>query len=397
MEVRKDMWRKSVERFIRLSNSLWAASCLWVRPVLFVVLFITGYNTHVGAASLEPVAPEFLSFTADDLDRASLIAAVHRSLTALRQKNGTATLALGEQQVTVSHIREGLELFLSLLNNHNEANLGPAILQHFDLLQTSSPVLFTGYHEPLLKGSLVRTKQYQYPLYRFPDATLGDDVTLSSLSRAQIDGQDALEGKGYELVWLDDPIDRFFLHIQGSGLIRLPGGTQLRAGYAADNGQSYQSIGKLLVERGKLQPGSTSTLAIRQYLKSHPEERDAILFHNARYIFFKLVPDGPVGSLGVPLTPGRSLAVDPAIYPAGGLAFIHTKRPVVTRANHVTWKDFFRFVLLQDTGAAIKGPTRADLFWGSAAESEAGLMAQRGELYLLMKKSSGEQQVMSNE
>jgi membrane-bound lytic murein transglycosylase A len=281
-------------------------------------------------------------------------------------------------------------LFLSLLH-HNEGNLGSALLRHFDLFQTPSPVLFTGYHEPILKGSLVRTKHYRYPLYRPPDGTLSDDVALSSLSRAQIDGQEALAGKGYELVWLDDPIDRFFLHIQGSGLIRLPGGTHLRAGYAADNGKPYQSIGKMLVEDGKLQSGSTSTLAIRQYLKSHPEERDAILFHNGRYIFFRLIPDGPVGSLGVPLTSGRSLAVDPTIYPAGGLAFIHTKRPVMTPANHVIWKDFFRFVLLQDAGAAIKGPARADLFWGSAAEAEAGLMAQRGELYLLVKKSGAQQ------
>jgi membrane-bound lytic murein transglycosylase A len=187
-------------------------------------------------------------------------------------------------------------------------------------------------------------------------------------------------------VWLDDPIDRFFLHIQGSGLVRLPGGTQLRVGYAADNGKPYQSIGKLLLDRGKLQPGNATSLGIRRYLKTHPQERDTILFHNSRYIFFKLVSDGPLGSLGVPLTPGRSLAVDPAVYPLGGLAFIHTKRPLSNHDNQVTWKKFFRFVLLQDTGAAITGPARADLFWGHAAESEAGLMAQRGQLYLLVKK-----------
>jgi len=390
------MWRNSVERFIRLRNGLQAASRIWLRALLFVALLIAGNSTHAGAASLEPVSSEFLPFAADDLDRVSLITAVQQSLTGLRKKSETA-LAFGGQQVTVSQVREGLELFLSLLQNQNEADLGPVILQHFDLFQSPSPVLFTGYHEPILNGSLVRTEQYRYPLYRPPDPTFGEDIELSSLTRADIDGRDALAGKGYELVWLDDPIDRFFLHIQGSGLIRLPGGTQLRAGYAADNGKPYQSIGKLLMESGRLQPGSTSTPAIRQYLKSHPEERDTILFQNARYIFFQLVPNGPVGSLGVPLTPGRSLAVDPTIYPAGGLAFIHTKRPVVTEANHVIWKDFFRFVLLQDTGAAIKGPARADLFWGSAAEAEAGLMAQRGELYLLVKKSGTQQRVVSDE
>ncbi len=383
------MWSGKVERWIRLSNGLGAVSRIWLRAVLLVMLLIVVSNPHVGAAALESVSSESLPFTADDLDHASLTTAIQQSLTALRKKSGTEMLALNGQQVSVSQVRDGLDLFLSLLQEHpDEADLGPAIHQHFDVFQSSAPVLFTGYHEPILNGSLVRTKQYHYPLYRPPDPTV--DETARSLAREEIDGENALAGKGYELLWLDDPIDRFFLHIQGSGLIRLPGGTYLRAGYAGDNGRPYQSIGKLLLESGKLQPGSTTTPAIREYLRSHPEERDAILFQNTRYIFFQLVPNGPLGSLGVPLTPGRSLAVDPTIYPAGGLAFIHTKRPVVTEANHVTWKDFFRFVLLQDAGAAIKGPGRADLFWGSAAEAEAGLMSQRGELYLLVKKSRGE-------
>jgi peptidoglycan lytic transglycosylase A len=384
------MWGAMGERCIRLGNSLLAAACLW----LCAAPIIGEGSARAEAAALEPVSADFLPFASDDLGRASLVAAVRQSLAALRKKSGGEALACGGRQVTVGQVRDGLELFLTLLQN--EADPGPALLQHFDLLQTSSPVLFTGYHEPALRGSLVRTGPYQYPLYRPPDPTSGDDAAVSSLSRADIDGRNALGGKGYELVWLDDPVDRFFLHVQGSGLIRLPGGTPLRVGYAADNGKPYQSIGKLLLERGKLQPGGASTPAIRQYLKSHPEERDAVLFHNARYIFFRLVPNGPLGSLGVPLTPGRSLAVDPTIYPVGGVAFIRTKRPVMDSANQVTWKDFSRFVLLQDTGAAIKGPTRADLFWGSAAEAEAGLMAQRGELYLLVKKSGTRQQVASD-
>ena len=113
-----------------------------------------------------------------------------------------------------------------------------------------------------------------------------------------------------------------------------------------------------------------------------------LIYFFSRYIFFKTLPGptGPVGSLGVPLTPGRSLAADPSIYPLGGLAFIHTKRPVWNARNQVTWKEFFRFVVLQDTGSAIRGPARADLFWGSAAETEAGAMAHQGEMYLLVKK-----------
>ncbi|NOT53764.1 MAG: hypothetical protein HOP18_04085 [Deltaproteobacteria bacterium] len=382
------MWSGKVEHGLRLSDSLFAVSRIWGCIAFIVVLLLTACHSHLRAAALEPVSPESLPFTADDLDRASLITAVQQSLTALRKKSGTERLALSGHQITASQVREGLELFLSLLHEHDETDLGPALHQHFAVLQSPDPVLFTGYHEPVLNGSLVQNERYRYPLYRAPDAT--SDGAARALSRAEIDGQEALTGKGYELLWLDDPIDRFFLHIQGSGLIRLPGGTYLRAGYAGDNGRPYRSIGKLLLESGKLQPGSTTTPAIRAYLRSHPEERDEILFQNTRYIFFQLVANGPVGSLGVPLTAGRSLAVDPTIYPAGALAFIHTKRPVVTETNHVTWKDFFRFVLLQDAGAAIKGPGRADLFWGSAAEAEAGLMSQRGELYLLVKKSRDE-------
>ncbi len=351
---------------------------------LLVAFVIVVGHSRAGTATLEQLPSEFIPFAADDLDRTSLITAVQQSLIAVRQKDGATRLAFGDRQITVARVQESLELFLTLLQN--KADLSKALLQHFDIYQVSPAVLFTGYHEPVLNGSLVRTERYRYPLYRPPDDTLGTDSVSSSLSRAEIDGQQVLAGKGYELVWLDDPIDRFFLHVQGSGMIRLPGGTSLRVGYAATNGKPYQSIGKLLLEHGKLQSGNTTTLAIRHYLKNHPAERDAILFHNPRYIFFKLVSDGPLGSLGVPLTPGRSLAVDPSVYPLGGLAFMHTKRPMANHANRVTWKKFFRFVLLQDTGAAITGPARADLFWGSAAEAEAGLMAQRGELYLLVKK-----------
>jgi membrane-bound lytic murein transglycosylase A len=185
---------------------------------------------------------------------------------------------------------------------------------------------------------------------------------------------------------VDDPVARFFLHIQGSGQIQLPNGTRLRIGYAATNGKPYHSVGKILLEQGKLRPGETSTPAIRRYLQTHPAEQNRIFSLNPRYIFFQPTPGGPRGSLGVPLTPGRSLAIDPKVYPQGALGFIQTRRPVVDQQEQVTWQEFSRFVLLQDSGAAITGWGRADLFWGSNAETEAGSMAQEGELYLLVKK-----------
>ncbi len=354
--------------------------------------------------SLERLDPTTFPTFLDDLDRASLKTAIAQSLAALRPKNGAESIAFGKERVPVARVRDSLTAFLALLELHTDLRL--ALARDFAVYRVTAPVLFTGYYEPVLNGSLVRTARYRYPLYRRPDdlvevnapASLAEGAgekrygrmvngkPLPYFSRAEIDGQGALVGKRYELVWVDDPVARFFLHIQGSGQIHLPDGKRLRVGYAGTNGQPYQSIGKLLLDQGKLHPGETSALAIRRYLQAHPDEQDAIFFHNQRYVFFQFASDGPRGSLGVPLTAGRSLATDPKIYPPGALGFIHGRRPVIGQHEEVTWQEFSRFVLFQDTGAAISGWGRADLFWGSGSESEAGYMAQEGELYLLVKK-----------
>ncbi len=363
-----------------------------VGGLAFLIVLLLGAlptvgHSHIGDVALQQEDPEFVPFFADDLDRSSLKAAVLQSVAALRRRDESQILAFGDQRISVALIRESLETFAGLLDT--EPDISAALLRNFDIYRVTSPILFTGYHEPVINGSLVQTERYRYPLYGVPNDLPARGTAIPYFSRAEIDGQGVLKGRGSEIVWLDDPVERFFLHIQGSGQIRLPRGKRIRVGYAGDNGRSYRSIGRYLLDQGVLPPGQASTQGIRRYLAAHPEERDAILFHNPRYIFFKASstgPNGPVGSLGVPLTPGRSLAADPSIYPLGGLAFIHARRPVWNARNQVTWKEFFRFVVLQDTGSAIRGPARADLFWGSAAETEAGAMAQRGEMYLLVKK-----------
>ncbi len=356
---------------------------------------------------LERLDPASIPTFFDDLDRPSLKAAVQQSLIALRRKKETESLAFGEEQMSVGRIRDGLTAFLAFLES--EADLQLALQRDFEVYRVATPVLFTGYYEPLLDGNLVRTERYRYPLYRRPDDLVEVDLSAFSpehagerlygrvvngkllpyFSREEIDSQGVLAGKGYELVWVDDPVARFFLHIQGSGQIQLPAGRRLRVGYAGTNGKAYQSIGKWLLDQGKLRSGETSAPAIRRYLHNHPKEQDTIFSHNQRYIFFHIAPltaDGPRGSLGVPLTPGRSLATDPKIYPPGALGFIRTRRPVVDAQKRVTWKEFSRFVLLQDRGAAITGWGRADLFWESGDDTEAGSMAQEGEFYLVVKK-----------
>ena len=281
------------------------------------------------------------------------------------------------------------------------------VQREFDLYRATVPVLFTAYHEPELQGSFIRTERYRYPLYRPPTDLVKVDTSrfttqrfpqdmygrvangrlVPYFSRAQIDGQRILGPQHREIVWLNDPVERFFLHIQGSGRIRLPDGAWFRVGYAASNGWPYRSIGKLLLSQGKLQSGEASAQGIRHYLRQYPAEQDRILFHNSRYIFFRVVSAGPLGSLGVPLTPGRSIAVDPNWYPPGALGFIRATKPHLEENGQVSWQPFSRFVALQDRGAAITGPGRADIYWGSGPQPEAGLMAQRGELYIFLKKS----------
>jgi membrane-bound lytic murein transglycosylase A len=375
---------------------------LWSSSVFCLVFFLCSCSLTV-QPSFERLEPDRFPTFYDDLDRASLKTAAQQSLTALRGKNDAETLAFGQQHIAIARIRESLTAFLAVLDKNDE--LQAALQRDFELYRVARPVLFTGYHEPLLRGSRVRTPRFRYPIYRRPDDLVEIDSTASPgagkqfgslengqvtayFSREDIDEKEALSGKQYELFWVDDPVSLFFLHIQGSGQILLPDGVRVRIGYAASNGRPYQSIGKLLLEQGKLNPGQATTPAIRRYLQAHPEEQRGLFYANPRYIFFQITADsaGPRGSLGVPLTPGRSLAVDPKIYPSGALGLIRTRRPVTGPSGEVLWRDFSRFVFFQDTGAAITGWRRADIFWGAEAEDEAGLMAQEGEMYLIVKK-----------
>lgn len=370
---------------------------------VFLFFFLLTSCSSTIRVPLEQLDPGRFPAFRDDLDRASLKTAVAQSLTAFRKKSGSETLAFGGQRITIERIRDSLAAFLTVLERGGD--ITAALRRDFDLYRISVPVLFTGYHEPLLHGSRVRTARFRYPIYRRPDDLVEMDTAAASaggekqfgrmvngqfspyFSREDIDAHGALNGRHYELLWVDDLVSLFFLHIQGSGQVILPDGSRQRVGYVASNGRPYRSIGKLLLEQGKLNPGEATTPALRRYLRVHPAEQQALLFANSRYIFFQFVSDeGPRGSVGVPLTPGRSLATDPRIYPAGALGFMRAKRPVTGAGGQVSWKEFSRFILFQDTGAAITGWRRADLFWGADAEDEAGLMAQEGEMFLIVKK-----------
>ncbi len=382
----------------------WFSSC-GVSRLTFYLLALFLFAPLPGTPqAASPVLERMATHTAprlfDDLSRTSLKAAVRQSLTALRLKQQSESLSFGTQSVSVGRIRDSLKQFYTLLET--EEDLSAAVLRDFDIYRVTSPVVFTAYHEPRLKGSLVRTERYRYPLYRRPDDLV--EIAPTSLkgkkrvgrwangklvpyfTRTEIDGDNVFSGKQYEIAWVDDPVTLFFLHIQGSGQIELPDGSHIRVGYAGTNGRPYTSIGKLMRKQGKLRQGETSAPDIQRYLYEHPKEQQDIFFQNTRYIFFQRSTGNPRGSLGAPLTAGRSIATDPHVYPPGALGFIRTRKPVLAQQEPIGWKDFSRFVLLQDSGAAITGPGRVDVFWGSGAQTEAGYMAENGELYLLMKK-----------
>ena len=266
--------------------------------------------------------------------------------------------------------------------------------------------LFTGYYEAEMRGSRQPLEPPAVPLYVVPSDLVAVDLGLfdSSLAkkrvlgrvegqalvpyydREQIDANGVLSEKGLELIWVHDPVDAFFLHIQGSGRVELDDGEKLRVGYAGSNGLPFTGIGRFMIDEGIIPPDKASAQEIRAWLKANPERAREIMNRNARYIFFRPIDgEGPVGALGVALTPGRSLAVDPAFMPLGAPMFLDTTWPGTDRPLR-------RLVVAQDTGSAIKGPVRGDLYWGSgeAALDQAGRMKEKGRYFLLLPKNVAE-------
>jgi membrane-bound lytic murein transglycosylase A len=260
--------------------------------------------------------------------------------------------------------------------------------------------LLTGYYEPLLKGARRRGGAYQTPLLRRPpdlvSADLGrfrpswrgerisgrveDGKLVPYATRAEIEAG-ALDRFNLALVWVDDPVAAFFLQIQGSGRVALSDGGTLRLGYDGENGQPYVSIGRLLVNQGALSLDQVSAQSIKAWLASHPDQAKDLMDRNASYVFFReQTGDGPVGTEGVALTPGRSLAVDHA--------FIAFGVPVFVDVSQDGQDPVRRLTVAQDTGAAIRGPLRGDLFWGFGPEAEthAGAMRAQGRVYLLLPR-----------
>jgi peptidoglycan lytic transglycosylase A len=352
----------------------------------------------------------------DDLDRESLRVAVQRSVSYLEKLPPDRIVGEQPRPFTAKEVLNGLREFEGLLPQWDcRACWLEEFNARFEFVPSSDDpkrqtILFTGYYQPVIEASLVPTAEFAYPIYGQPaDLIVAEQVTLTPTvtrenvigrvrgetwlpyySRREIDEDGALRGRGYEIAWVKDPIDLFFLHIQGSGLLQLPDGRRLQVGYAAANGRPYRSIGRLLIDRGKIPQEEMSMQRLRFYLAEHPEERSEIFSYNESYVFFRLVPEGPLGSLDVPVTPERSIATDARLFPKGALALIITQKPIVDAAGQLAgWQPFSRFVLNQDTGGAIRGPQRVDLYFGTGAEAgaAAGVMNRQGKLYFLSLKN----------
>jgi len=239
----------------------------------------------------------------------------------------------------------------------------------------SDRAFLTGYFQPEVAGARAKRPGYPVPLYRLPP-----DPAASAYSRAEVDAG-ALAGRRLELVWLADPIDAFFVSIQGSAEVALAEGGVMAIGVAGSNGRSYVAIGRGLVARGEIPADKISLQTIRAWLRAHPAEARGVMESNPRYIFFREIPGGgPIGSAGVPLTAGRSLAVDPAFMPMNV--------PIYIDSSDAMGRPLRRLTLAQDSGSAIKGPLRADFYWGAgaAAEAEAGAMQSPGRLFMLLPR-----------
>jgi membrane-bound lytic murein transglycosylase A len=385
----------------------------------FIVLFHLSSCAHAPVTKPEDALESISWWRAvaprDDMEFKGLADAVRQSLEYYKKLPPEAQFSLGPERVAALDMIVTVQNFLLIIENDSLSydKKGEQIRKGFVLYRSvgsngSGRVLFTGYYEPVLTCRLNADDVYKYPLYKRPDDIIEIDLSLFGngfpknkifgrlegkkvvpyYSREEIDQKNAFAGRDLEILWCADILDIYTLQVQGSGKVDLGDGNVISVLYDGQNGRPYRSIGKYLIDAGAIPREKMSLQAMREYLRAHPDEIFKILNQNPSYVFFRIDMGPSVGNIGVPLTPGRSIAVDSRIFPKGAIAIIHTEKPVIEYNAIEEWVPFTRFVLNQDTGGAIKGAGRVDLFWGRGPEAEisAGYMQQEGELYFLVRK-----------
>jgi len=345
----------------------------------------------------------------DDGDRASLRDAVALSRSWYARKPPSTAYVFGPRETTASELVSALDRFLGWLDaGLSNEQLAAEVLYAFEILESVDSMLVTGYYEAMIDGSLRPSAKYPVPIYgppggmirvdlgQFADRLVGTRIAgvlrggrLVPFADRQELRQQPLRGR--EIAWARDPVDLFFLEVQGSGALLLPDGRELRIGYAGSNGRPYRSIGRLLIDEGKVPREQMSMQAIRAYLDAHPEEVDRVLDHNPSVVFFRQLNGPPLGSLGLPVTAERSVATDLRLFPRGALGFLVSEVPrLAADGTTVAEGSLTRFVLNHDTGGAIRGAGRVDFFWGRGeqAAARAGAMKQPGRLFFLVPRQS---------
>ena len=381
----------------------------------FALLIISAYLLAIIGCSPKPEYHELRSkefpLFIDDASSESLTSAIESHIAHLKKFPVEKEILLGNHLVSYEMLTDSLTFFQEIVSsNPNPFNLDELVAENFRVFEsagrkkTPGHILLTGYYEPVFNGSLTRDDRYRFPVFRPPDSLVAqkngsdgkknmgrinkDGKLVPYWTRREIETTDLL--KGDELVYFEDPLDAYLLHVQGSGRVKLPDGTIRSLHFSASNGRGYRSLGKLFVDRNIMELQDVTIPAIRSYFNQHPEQIVEMLHHNPRYIFFKWGDgSGPKGSLGQVLTPGRSIAIDHSILPTGTIGYIISRKPVLGSDGSIShWKQFSRFVLPQDSGSAIKGAGRVDLFWGAGdyAKTAANHMKEKGKFYFLLKK-----------
>ena len=351
---------------------------------------------------------------ADELDQASLRKVIANQLKIMELVDPLKIERLGDLMVTHGWLKKTLISFLNLINeNLSLKEFSKRLHKEFIIHRVGKgkkkQVLFTGYYAPTMKASRVKTKKYRYPIYKLPESSSKLQLVGHSsrnyhvhessapnaqewrnYTRRQIDGEGILDGRKLEIAWLENDIDRFFLHIQGSGQLLFTDGTSSGAHFAGVNNYKFGGLGKRMIADGVIELAQGSMQGIKKYFNEHPENIQKYFFQNKRYIFFKLSNKiDPRGSGGGELVGGRSIATDKKIYPAGGLAFLQLRKPILNINNEIVqWKKISQFVVDQDTGNAIRGAGRADFYFGigDRAGAKAGRFHEWGNVFYIVKR-----------
>jgi membrane-bound lytic murein transglycosylase A len=369
--------------------------------------------------ALKKIKPSNYPVFTDDLNLVGLRAVLQKQIDYFEKLDRSKLIKPVHEDFTIDSRLESLKHLLKYVkSNPTPESLDRFITENFDIYISAGTdggreSLFTGYYAPVLNGSRKKTKRYKYPLYRRPPemikvkagkfrknlkgvdlrGRMKDGELLPYYSRTEIDIKGVLKKRRKKLIfaWVDDYVDLFFLHIQGSGQIRLPNGEYVNVNYEDKNGHPYTSLGKLLIIDEKIEREDMSLQAIKKYFRKHPDDIKHYLFQNESYVFFRELPkkEFPLGCLNVPLTSGRSVAADELVFPKGGLVYVQTEKPVLdANDNIVEWEKFGRLLVDQDKGGAIRGAGRMDIYFGNTkyAEIAAGNFKQEGKIYYLVKK-----------